>query len=210
MMKMKLQKIVVLGLIVSLTGLISTLAAADTELETTVVTNDTVNTTTNIHNGNSSVRVWMNGMEWSGLPRYVSSREGSWSSDREGMEEEDMTEIFGRIARKEAGKKPRSFGRVEKSIASSLFFISDSRCKKQSQEIVSQLNAIGGQVKQNQYETEALGVLMQGLHPDKYCQAKMTVMNRHNLTSVDCGQKTCYNGDMSDIYNGKDYCVKAS
>ncbi|KXB08758.1 hypothetical protein AKJ56_00385 [candidate division MSBL1 archaeon SCGC-AAA382N08] len=185
---------------------LSGIASADTNITTTVITNDTVNSVQNIGT-NESVRVWMNGIEWSGVPKYISQREGKWLKDREGIEMEDVARAFLKMESVLRGEEER-LSDEEKAILKSVMNISDRRIEKFAHEyVIPRMNSQESRIQELRYEVDAMDETFRRLHPYTYCNARISVMKENNLTSVTCGSKKCYNGEERTSEGGRDWCL---
>ena len=181
---------------------------ADADVYVGIETDGNVNTTTNINN-TGDTRVWINGVEWSGLPYYIEENEDFWSRDK-GWEARDIEELLDKLTSFMNGEDVE-LTKDEYNILMYLFAISDNEINSFYQnELTPILDSHKNQIQSNIYEIEAFYRTMEKLHPEIYCESRKEVADMYGLKSFKCGlhSKTCYNGKYYvQQEGGFDFCI---
>ncbi|MCD6477941.1 MAG: hypothetical protein J7K87_02975 [Candidatus Aenigmarchaeota archaeon] len=189
----------------------SSSALAEVNMTIDIDTTGDVDSVSNI-NTDGNVRVWINGVEWSGelesIENYIVQNQGTWSKDT-GLETSDIADILDRLARYRKGEDV-GITQDEYNILISLLGLSDDEISDfYNNKLGPILNTHRDRIQSNIYEIEALYRTMEKLHPDVYCESRKEVMKEYGLRSVVCGlhSKVCYNGNFNLAERGFDFCV---
>ncbi len=184
----------------------SGLVFADVEVTTNVVTTGEVNSTHNIDTDGDTF-VYINGVDWSGLPDYIGENEEHWGNN--GIDAEDLAEILEKLEKYRRGEAVELTKR-EYNILMSLLSISDMEIIDfYNSQISPILDTHYSQILANLYEIESGYRTFEKLYPVIYCESRQEVMKKYGLKSVVCGlhSKICYNGDLYSHEGGLDYCI---
>ena len=190
----------------------SSSALAEVNMTIDIDTTGDVDSVSNI-NTDGNVRVWINGVEWSGelesIESYIVQNEGQWSTDRSGIIMSDVLDALKHAKEYMEGER-NEITEDEYNLLMYLLSLSDEEINYFYQnELGPILDSHRNQIQSNIYEIEALYRTMEKLHPDIYCESRKEVMEKYGLTSVVCGlhSKVCYNGDLNLAERGFSFCI---
>ena len=108
---------------------------------------------------------------------YVKQHQGQWLSDKEGVQPENLVDIFRSAIDWLSGRGDYVISQArEIAIILSSYFASQK-----------DLWVLSNKVKQQDIRIEALEKAMDEIAPDMYCKAKLDLMKEYNLSGVKCG-----------------------
>lgn len=143
------------------------------------------------------------------LGNYVTNNQGKWSRDH-GITMDDVLDDLQGASEIGTGENSRP-SEQEKAFFAYIYTISQA----QTNDLLNNglghtLDSHTDSINQLTYLTEAMNILLERTYPDSFCQAKREVIEKYNITSVKCGlhSKDCYNGNLVDTEDGRDYCVE--
>ncbi len=175
------------------------------DLVTNVQTNESVNTVTNVYNS-SDVAVWINGVQWSNVPEYIASNEARWGIDTQGLSEYSFSRMLQRFVKYQKGENIQLTNKEEEMFYY-LSYLNYLQIKEQLDYFHEYVDKVSDSVAENKYMTEAMRGLLEREFSEELCNEKKKVMHKYNLKSVKCGDSVCYNGEVVELYKGKDVCV---
>lgn len=181
-------------------------ALAEVNMTTNIKTTGDVLTETNINNTGDTY-VYINGVDWSGLPDYIGEHEEHWGNN--GIDAEDLAEILEKLEKYRKGENVELTKR-EYNILMSLLSITDAEIMDfYGSKIAPVFESHYNQILSNVYEIESAYRTLEKLYPDVYCESRQEVMKKYGLKSVKCGlhSKQCYNGKFYPHEGGLDYCI---
>ena len=150
-------------------------------ISTSIVTTGDVNAWTSI-NTTGNVGIYIDGANWTDIPSYIQENEGKWSRDR-GISASNLASIIEDACKLIIGinREPNSWHvRIAKALLS--VFATKTEVEKLRQENRLLL-----------FRVEALESTIEKIAEREYCQGKLEVMLKYNLTSVRCKSVTYYN-----------------
>jgi len=146
------------------------------------------------------------------IKNYIESQQSGWSSDRMGARLDEVVTAVGEAADYRVGNTDY-LSDQNKALLGALDAIAIANVgdfyNNDFKNLQSQVTENRGMTQNNVYEIEALYVTLEKLAPDMYCESKREVVKKYGLTAVKCGlhSKICYNGDLSSLEGGRDYCI---
>jgi len=170
----------------------------------------------NYIDANGSVDVYVNGQniydETGQLKSYINSNQYSWSQDSSGIGMDDLIRALQRIAQYKSGETSYLSDR-DRAILYYLETIYSADTQKYVANSLeprdAALTAYHEAIQKNIYEIEMLYTTLEKTDPDVYCESRIEIARKYNLTNIKCGlhSKMCYNGNLNTIEDGRDFCV---
>lgn len=157
--------------------LIIGIVTADTNVSMWIKTNENVNSYTGIY-GNGSKSVVIDGVNMTDVPYYIQRNERSWRKDRR-FDDNDLAHFFKRTAKHILGIG--GSGDEEINVARYLVEAIKEVIRRTVMPIL----------QDHEYRIQALENSMEEIASESYCQGKIEVMKKYNLSSVECGVDTC-------------------
>ena len=188
------------------TVLFSGFVLADVDVTMNIETTGDVNSE-NYISTNGTVYLYVNGVDWTNVPQYITEREPKWSNN--GLNLGGIEALVDKINRYRNGEEVELTDK-EYNILLSLLGITDAEISDfYNLQISPILESHYNQILSNLYEIEATYRTFEKLYPDIYCESRQEVMKEHGLKSVKCGlhSKQCYNGRFYPHEGGLDYCI---
>ncbi len=186
--------------------ILSGFSLADANVTTNVETTGVVHSTHDVRT-DDEVYVYINGVDWSGLPYYITESEDKWNDN--GLDANDLAELLEKIEGYRAGQNVE-ISQDEYDVLMSLLSLSGMEITDfYNSQISPVLNEHYGMIQEAFYNIETFHMTMEKLYPDVYCESRQEVMKKYGLKSVKCGlhSKQCYNGNYYPHEGGLDYCV---
>jgi hypothetical protein len=124
---------------------------------------------------------------------YVNQHQGQWLADKEGVNPENLVDIFRNAVDWLNGR-----GEYVISQSREIAMILSSYFASQKD-----LWVLSNKVKQQDIRIEALERVMEKMASEEYCQVKLDLMKEYNLTGVKCGTNSTmyWNAEKAGFYN---------